>query len=114
MKGGGKVKSMKKEDFHVGQKVWVYLTRNAARWMKPEERIQEWEVVSVGRKYITVARSRGGSEVRFNADEGFRQENPGGALAMSFSSPRRTFAGSCGERISEMRCCPDIMKSSRG
>ena len=84
MKGGGQgctcLCAMKKEDFHVGQKVWVYLTNNAARWIKPEERIQEWEVVSVGRKYITVARNRGGSEVRFNADEGFLQENPGGGI----------------------------------
>lgn len=45
---------MKKEDFYKGQTVWVYLVGDAARGRsKVEERIQEWEVVNVGRKYIT-------------------------------------------------------------
>lgn len=50
---------MKKEDFYKGQTVWVYLIGNAARGRETiEERIQEWEVVTVGRKYIT-ARPKG-------------------------------------------------------
>lgn len=67
---------MKKEDFHKGQKVWVYLIGNAARRKKTvEERIQEWEVVSVGRKYIT-ARPKGmisGCETKFEIENDFRQ-----------------------------------------
>lgn len=67
---------MKKEDFHKGQTVWVYLVGNAARGKKTtEERVQEWEVISVGRKYIT-ARPRGvmsGWDVKFEIDEDFCQ-----------------------------------------
>lgn len=45
---------MGKEDFYKGQTIWVYLIGNAARGREiMEERIQEWEVVTVGRKYIT-------------------------------------------------------------
>ena len=46
---------MRKEDFKKGQAVWLYLVGNAARGKKDkEERIKEYEVISVGRKYITV------------------------------------------------------------
>lgn len=68
---------MKKEDFHKGKTVWVYLTGNAARGKKTtEERIQEWEVVSVGRKYI-IARPKGMKEwwnVKFDITNNFRQD----------------------------------------
>lgn len=67
---------MKKEDFHKGQTVWVYLIGDAARGRKTtEERIQEWEVVSVGRKYIT-ARPKGTyrwHDTKFEIENGFRQ-----------------------------------------
>ena len=68
---------MKKEDFHKGQTVWVYLTGNAARGKKTtEERIQEWEIVSVGRKYIT-ARPKGITgtycDEKFEIQNNFRQ-----------------------------------------
>lgn len=64
---------MKKEDFHKGQKVWVYLIGDAARGKESiEERIQEWKVVSVGRKYIT-ARPKGRTGAYFN--EKFEIEN---------------------------------------
>lgn len=67
---------MKKEDFRKGQTVWVYLTGNAARGKKTtEERIQEWEVVSVGRKYIT-ARPKGTGlwfDTKFDIENNFWQ-----------------------------------------
>ena len=44
---------MKKEGFKVGQTVYVYLIGDAARRKKTDEkRIEEWEVISIGRKYI--------------------------------------------------------------
>lgn len=64
---------MKKEDFYKGQTVWVYLTENAARGRKTtEERIQEWEVLKVGRKYITAKPKVGGWEQRFDIENNFR------------------------------------------
>ena len=70
---------MKKEYFKVGQTAYVYLIGNAARGKQTgEERIEEWEVVSVGRKYIQ-ARKKGcdyGIE-RFDSTDGFRQDRDG-------------------------------------
>ena len=64
---------MKKEDFYKGQIVWVYLTGNAARGRKTiEERIQEWEIIKVGRKYITAKPKNGGWERRFDIENNFR------------------------------------------
>lgn len=66
---------MKKEDFYKGQNVWVYLVGNASRGIKTvEERIQEWEVVSVGRKYITAKPKGDGSgwEQKFEIANNFR------------------------------------------
>lgn len=65
---------MKKEDFHKGQIVWVYLIGNAARGLKTtDERIKEWEVVTVGRKYITVRPKGGlGWEQKFDIENDFR------------------------------------------
>lgn len=40
------------KDFKVGQTVWVELTGNASRGKAAEECIEEWEIVSIGRKYI--------------------------------------------------------------
>ena len=67
---------MKKEDFHKGQTVWIYLVGNSVRGnMTPEERIREWEVVSVGRKYLT-ARPKGADphfNTRFEVENNFRE-----------------------------------------
>ena len=64
---------MRKEDFHKGQTVWVYLIGNAARGRKTtEELIQEWEVLKVGRKYITAKSKSGGWEQRFDIENNFR------------------------------------------
>lgn len=64
---------MKKEDFYKGQTVWVYLIGNAARGRKTtEERIQEWEVLKVGRKYITAKPKSGGRERKFDIENNFR------------------------------------------
>lgn len=64
---------MRKEDFYKGQTVWVYLIGNAARGRKTtEERIQEWEIIKVGRKYITAKPKNGGWEQRFDIENNFR------------------------------------------
>ncbi len=65
---------MEKKDFHKGQTVWIYLVGNAARGTKTlEERIQEWEVVSVGRKYITCRDNNcSWREAKFDIDDDFR------------------------------------------
>lgn len=64
---------MEKEDFYKRQTVWVYLIGNAARGRTTtEERIQEWEVVKVGRKYITAKPKSGGREERFDIENNFR------------------------------------------
>ena len=44
---------MKITDFKKGETVWILLTGNMARNKQGTDRIEEWEVVSVGRKYIT-------------------------------------------------------------
>ena len=50
---------MEKKDFYKGQTVWVYLVGNAAlRCPSQEKRVQEWEVLSIGRKYITCCPKR--------------------------------------------------------
>lgn len=65
---------MKKEDFKVGQTAYVYLIGNAARGKQTDEdRVEEWEVVSIGRKYIK-AKKKGSlyGEERFDSTDGFR------------------------------------------
>lgn len=44
------------KDFKVGQTVYVELTGNASRGKTAEQCIEEWEIASVGRKYIEVGR----------------------------------------------------------
>ncbi len=44
------------KDFNVGQTVWVEVTGNASRGRTVEECIEEWEITSVGRKYIKAGR----------------------------------------------------------
>ena len=48
------------KDFKVGQTVWVQLAGNEARGKHGDELIEEWEVVTVGKKYIH-ARKKGRS-----------------------------------------------------
>ena len=45
---------MKKEDFHVGQTVYLFHERNYPKGLTVEGRIEEARVVSVGRKYLAV------------------------------------------------------------
>lgn len=69
---------MRKEEFKKGQTVWVYLVGNAARGKKAkEERIKEYEVISVGRKYITVRPKIGGWDVKFEIENDFREATSG-------------------------------------
>lgn len=46
------------KDFKVGQTVWVRLTGNASRGKHGNELIEEWEVVTVGKKCVH-ARKKG-------------------------------------------------------
>lgn len=70
---------MKREDFKVGQTVWIYLINDAARGKKTdEERIEEWEVYSIGRKYIQVKKKNWSfSKIKFDMTNNFRQWNNG-------------------------------------
>lgn len=65
---------MRKEDFKKGQTVWIYLIGNGARGKKTKkERIKEYEVISIGRKYITVRPKIGGWDVKFEIENDFRE-----------------------------------------
>ena len=44
------------KDFKVGQTVYVELTGNASRGKTPEQCIEEWEISSVGKKYINAVK----------------------------------------------------------
>lgn len=48
------------KDFKVGQTVYVELTGNASRGKTPEQCIEEWEITSVGRKYIKACKKQNG------------------------------------------------------
>lgn len=48
------------KDFKVGQTVYVELARNASRGKIPEQCIEEWEITSVGRKYIKAGKRSDG------------------------------------------------------
>ena len=65
---------MKKEDFKVGQTVWIYLIGDAARGKNTdEERIEEWEVVSIGRKYLQAKKKNWNyGSVKFDITNNFR------------------------------------------
>lgn len=47
------------KDFKVGQTVWVEITGNASRGKTAEQCIEEWEITSVGRKYIKACKKEG-------------------------------------------------------
>lgn len=49
------------KDFKVGQTVYVELTGNASRGKTPEQCIEEWEITSVGRKYIKACEKQSGT-----------------------------------------------------
>lgn len=53
------------KDFCKGQTVWVELTGNASRYKTGDELIEEWEVISVGRKYVTAKHKDGYREEKF-------------------------------------------------
>lgn len=72
---------MERSDFKKGQTVWLFLTeRRAQKGDTLEDRIKEYEVVSVGNKYITV-RPKGmdykGAEVKFSIERDFEQVTKG-------------------------------------
>lgn len=48
------------KDFKVGQAVYVELTGNASRGKTQERCIEEWEITSVGRKYIKAGKRSDG------------------------------------------------------
>lgn len=48
------------KDFKVGRTVYIELTGNASRGKTPEQCIEEWEITSVGRKYINACKKEGG------------------------------------------------------
>lgn len=48
------------KDFKIGQTVWVELTGNASRGKTVEQCIEEWEITSVGRKYIKACKKESG------------------------------------------------------
>lgn len=49
------------KDFKVGQTVYVELTGNASRGKTAEQCIDEWEITSVGRKYVKAGRCSDGT-----------------------------------------------------
>lgn len=70
-KGDG---GMKKEDFKKGQTVYILLVGNAARnKTNLKDWIEEWEVLSVGRKYITAKSENGCRDAKFEIDNNFRE-----------------------------------------
>ena len=65
---------MTREDFKKGQTVYIFLVGNAARGKNElDSRIEEHEVISVGRKYITT-RNKYNWQIRFNIDRDFRED----------------------------------------
>lgn len=62
------------KDFKVGQTVYVELTGNASRGKTPEQCIEEWEIASVGRKYIKAGKRSDGRiwvEITFEYRENY-------------------------------------------
>ena len=64
------------KDFKAGQVVYVELTGNASREKTPEQCIEEWEITSVGRKYIKAGKWSDGricEERTFEYREGYKR-----------------------------------------
>lgn len=53
------------KDFKKGQTVYVELKGNASRNKKNEELIEEWEVISVGNKYVTATSKKYSFPIKF-------------------------------------------------
>lgn len=62
---------MTKQDFHVGQTVYLYHERNHCNGSTVEERIIEAKVISVGRRYLAVDYW---GKMEFDMNNGFRQK----------------------------------------
>ncbi|MFG6393821.1 MAG: hypothetical protein K1W24_06500 [Lachnospiraceae bacterium] len=65
---------MEIRDFKAGQTVYIELTGNASRGKTPEQCIEEWEITSVGRKYIKAGRRFNGTiwrETKFEYRENY-------------------------------------------
>lgn len=62
---------MTKQDFHVGQTVYLYHERNHCKGSTVEERIIETKVVSVGRRYLAVDYW---GRMEFDMNNDFRQK----------------------------------------
>lgn len=78
---------MTKSDFQKGQTVYLFIVQgsNAYRYVKDKpfvERIVPATVVSVGKKYISVAPTKypNGEKIRFNVEENFNQEVTAGSI----------------------------------
>ena len=64
------------KDFKIGQTVYVELTGNASRGKTAEQCIEEWEITSVGRKYIKAGKRSGGKiwgEITFEYRENYKR-----------------------------------------
>lgn len=65
---------MEIKDMNVGETVYCNLSGNAARGKNREDLIQEWEIVSIGKKYV-VAKKKGefSREYKFEIQNGYKQ-----------------------------------------
>lgn len=73
------------KDFKVGQTVYVELTGNASRGKTPEQCIGEWEITSVGRKYIKACKKESGI-FRFETTFEYKENYKGFAEKTNYSS----------------------------
>ena len=67
---------MEIKDFKIGDIVYCRLTGNEARGRKKEELIEEWEIVKIGRKYVTAKPKGSGNyrETQFEIDKDYKQK----------------------------------------
>lgn len=73
------------KDFKVGQTVYVELIGDASRGKTSEQCIEEWEITSVGRKYIKAAKK--GYDRLFREDTFEYRENYGRFVQKTNYSP---------------------------
>lgn len=62
--------NIKLSDFKIGQIVYVELCGNASRYKKGDELIEEWEIINIGRKYITANKNG-----YYSREENFMEHN---------------------------------------
>lgn len=60
---------MEIKDFKVGQTVWVELTGNASRGKRGDELIEEWEIVTLEKKYIHAQKKGRNYPIKFEKME---------------------------------------------